>query len=272
MNVLSLFDGLSGGNIALARLGIQVDNYFASEIDENAIQIAKNNYPDIIELGDVTKVDGYALPKIDLVLAGSPCQGFSRAGKGLALEDERSKLFFEFVRLLKETKPTYFLLENVLMKKEDKQTITDLLGVEPIEIDSALVSAQRRKRLYWTNIPNVTQPEDRGIMFKSILDDEPWRDIPKFAYGKFGDRDRMDDLNWTENIKSNTLTTKCSHTTQYLLNENKTQCRLMTSREWERLQTLPEGYTDCVSKTKACHAIGNGWTIDVITHILKGLK
>lgn len=272
MNVLSLFDGLSGGTIALDRLGVKVDNYYASEIDENAIKIAMTNYPNIQQIGDVTKVDGKSLPKIDLLLAGSPCQGFSRAGKGLALEDERSKLFFEFVRLLEETKPKYFLLENVLMKKEDKQTITDILGVEPIEIDSALVSAQRRKRLYWTNIPNVTQPKDKGIKYSEILDEHTWRDLPDFVFGKFGDRSRIEGLNWVCNNKANTLTTNNSHTFQYLLNEDKTKCRLMTAREWERLQTLPEGYTDCVSKTKACHAIGNGWTIDVITHILKGIK
>lgn len=271
MTVLSLFDGLAGGRIALDRANITVDAYYASEIDEDAIKIAKYNYPDIIHLGDVRGVRGTQLPKIDLLIGGSPCQGFSKIGEGLNFNDPRSKLFFEFVRLLKETKPTYFMLENVLMKKESKDIITEYLGVEPIVIDSALVSAQRRKRLYWTNIPNIVQPEDKGVLFKDILDEEEWRELPSFVSGKFGNKERIDDLNYILNQKSNTLTTKRSHTAQYLLNEDRTKCRLMTRREWERLQTLPEGYTDVVSVTNACHAIGNGWTIDVVAHIFKGL-
>lgn len=166
MNVLSIFDGMSCGRIALERAGIKVDNYYASEIDKYAIQIAKKNYPDIIHIGDVTKVKANDLPKIDLLIGGSPCQGFSFAGKQLNFEDERSKLFFEFVRLLEECKPKYFLLENVKMKKEYQDIISSYLGVEPIKINSSLVSAQNRERLYWTNIPNIRQPEDKGIFIK----------------------------------------------------------------------------------------------------------
>lgn len=171
MNVLSLFDGMSCGQIALNRAGIKYDNYFAAEIDKPAITVTKANYPNTQHLGDVTTIKGENLPKIDLLIGGSPCQGFSFAGKQLNFDDPRSKLFFEFVRLLKECKPKYFLLENVRMKKEHEQVITEHLGVTPITINSSLVSAQNRVRLYWTNIPNVTQPEDRGILLKDILID-----------------------------------------------------------------------------------------------------
>lgn len=170
INVLSCFDGLSGGQIALERAGIEVDTYFASEIDKFAIAVTQHNYPDTVQVGSITDLKGAMLPKIDLLIGGSPCQGFSFAGKQLNFEDPRSVLFFEFVRLLKELKPKYFFLENVRMKKEYQQVITDLLGVEPTLINSALVSAQNRQRLYWTNIPNVTQPEDRGIVLRDILE------------------------------------------------------------------------------------------------------
>ena len=152
LNVLSLFDGMSCGRIALERVGIKVNNYFASEIDKYAIQVAKHNYPNMQHIGDVTQVKSTQLPKIDLCIGGSPCQGFSFAGKQLNFDDPRSKLFFEFVRLLKECNPKYFLLENVKMKKEWQDIISKELGVEPIEICSSLFSAQQRKRLYWTNI------------------------------------------------------------------------------------------------------------------------
>ena len=173
MNVLSLFDGMSCGRIALDRLGIPVDKYYASEIDKYAIQVSEANYPDIIRLGDVCDVKAEDLPKIDLLIAGSPCQGFSFAGKQLAFDDPRSALFFEFVRLLKECKPKYFLLENVRMKKEFLDIISEQVGCEPIFINSALVSAQNRQRFYWTNIPGIEQPEQRGIVLRDILEKTP---------------------------------------------------------------------------------------------------
>ena len=173
MNILSLFDGMSCGRLALDRLGIKVDKYYASEIDKYAIQVSSANYPDIIQIGDVCDVKGEDYPDIDLVLAGSPCQGFSFAGNQLAFDDPRSALFFEFVRILKEVKPKYFLLENVKMKKEFLDVISEQVGVEPILINSALVSAQNRLRYYWTNIPGVEQPEDRGIVLRDILETEP---------------------------------------------------------------------------------------------------
>ena len=170
MNVLSLFDGMSCGRIALERLGIPIDNYYASEIDKYAIQVSQANYPDIIQVGDVTELDTSTLPKIDLIMGGSPCQGFSFAGKQLAFDDPRSALFFEFVRCVKELKPKYFLLENVRMKKEYLDVISEYMGVEPIMINSALVSAQNRVRYYWTNIPGIEQPEQRGIVLRDILE------------------------------------------------------------------------------------------------------
>ena len=180
MNILSLFDGMSCGQIALDKLGIPVKNYFAAEIDKYAIQVAKSNYPDMVHLGDVQniKTSGTHLMdefdcghKIDLLIGGSPCQGFSFAGKQLNFDDPRSQLFFEYVRLLEALKPKYFLLENVKMKKESEQVITEILGVEPIEINSSLVSAQNRKRLYWTNIPVDGLPDDKGTVLSDVLEE-----------------------------------------------------------------------------------------------------
>jgi site-specific DNA-cytosine methylase len=177
MNVLSLFDGMSCGQIALNRVGIKYNNYFASEIDKHAIIVTKSNYPNTKHLGDVTNVKAEDLPKIDLLIGGSPCQGFSFAGKQLNFDDERSKLFFEFVRLKNELNPKYFLLENVKMKKEYQDVISEQLGVKPIEINSELVSAQSRVRLFWTNIPINSLPTDKGILLKDIIEiGEPIRE------------------------------------------------------------------------------------------------
>ena len=171
MNVLSLFDGLSCGQLALNRAGIKYDKYFASEVDKHAIKVTQHNHPNTIQLGDVTQIKGQDLPQIDLLIGGSPCQGFSFAGRQLNFDDPRSKLFFEFVRLKEELNPKYFLLENVVMKQEFQDVITEYIGVKPIKINSNLVSAQTRERLYWTNIPNVDQPEDLGITLEDILED-----------------------------------------------------------------------------------------------------
>tara|TARA_R110001583_G_C5568163_1_gene401794 strand:- start:11 stop:1042 length:1032 start_codon:yes stop_codon:yes gene_type:complete len=205
-NVLSLFDGLSAGNLALERAGYKsgVDyNYYASEVDQYAINVASKNFPNIIQLGDVCGVKAKDLPPIDLIIAGSPCQGFSVAGKQTAFDHPESVLFFEFIRLLKEIRPKYFLLENVKMKKEFLDRITnevsscypdfqgeDMFGgkIEPILIDSALVSAQSRKRYYWTNIPNITQPEDMGILLKDILLDDVEEPMLSNIYGGFKEK------------------------------------------------------------------------------------
>lgn len=171
INVLSLFDGMSCGQIALEKIGIKVNKYYSSEIDKYAIQVTQDNYPNTIQLGDIRTLNSDNLAKIDLLIGGSPCQGFSFAGKQLNFSDPRSALFFEFVRLLKECKPKYFLLENVKMKQVNIDIISKYLKVHPIEINSALVSAQSRKRLYWTNIPNVSQPKDQNVYLYNILED-----------------------------------------------------------------------------------------------------
>ena len=206
MKVLSLFDGMSCGRIALDQLGLPVEKYYASEIDKYAMQVSAANYPDIEQVGDICNLDPKDYKDVDLILAGSPCQGFSFAGKQLAFDDPRSALFFEFIRLLKVIKPKYFLLENVRMKKEFLQVISQQVsecypeipfGIEPIFINSSLLSAQSRQRYYWTNIPGIKQPEDRGIVLRDILETEP-NNFTKMS-DKFvkrnGDRNCMIDQN-----------------------------------------------------------------------------
>jgi len=370
MNVLSLFDGMSCGRIALDRLGIQVDNYFASEVDKYAIQVAKANYPDTIHIGDVRDVmwpETFEGMKIDLLLGGSPCQGFSFAGKRLNFDDPRSKLFFEYVRILKECKPKYFLLENVRMKQESQDIITEYLGVEPVAINSSLLSAQNRYRLYWTNIP-FDMPNDLGIKLQDILEDNFITDRDKahcidanyFKGGNLksyfekhrrqlvfsedglchvGDADlkghgynrrvyhpdgkspslcaasggnlepkivvnpasivgrrlqegvRKDNdktvpitqcLEVHEHDKSRCLSTISKDTLISLLsegrypdaysNEMRPLWRKLTPLECERLQTVPDNYTNHVSNSQRYRMLGNGWTVDVIAHILKGVS
>jgi len=190
MKVLSLFDGMSCGRIALDQLGVPVEKYYASEIDKYAIQVSQANYPEIVQVGDICNLDAKDYQDVDLMIAGSPCQGFSFAGKQLAFDDPRSALFFEFIRLLKEIKPKYFLLENVRMKKEFLQVISQQVsecypeiafGIEPIFINSSLLSAQSRQRFYWTNIPGIQEPEDQGIVLRDILEDNPENE---FYYSK----------------------------------------------------------------------------------------
>lgn len=260
MNVLSLFDGMSCGRIALERAGVPVTNYFASEVDKYAIAVSKQNYPDIKHIGDVTQVRASDLPQIDLLIGGSPCQGFSFAGKQLNFDDPRSKLFFEFVRLLKETKPKYFLLENVRMKKEFQDIISQHLGVEPIKINSSLVSAQNRVRLYWTNIPNVTQPDDKGIVLKDIIE------------SGHVDRDKSHCLDANYYKGGNLKSYFEKHRRQLVFSDDGLTYRKLTPVECERLQTVPEGYTEGVSNTQRYKMLGNGWTVDVISHILKNIK
>ena len=273
MNVLSLFDGMSCGRIALERAGIKVDKYFASEIDKYAIQIANKNYPDTIHLGDVQEViypesfDGH---KIDLVIGGSPCQGFSFAGQRLNFDDPRSKLFFEYARLVKECNPKYFLIENVRMKQECQDVISDILGVYPIPINSSLVSAQSRKRLYWTNIPRVSQPDDKAIVLKDILENG------------IVDRDKSHciDANYFKGGNLKQYFEK--HRRQLVFSEDglchigtaddEKRWRKLTPLECERLQTVPDGYTVGVSNSQRYKMLGNGWTVDVISHIFKNME
>lgn len=404
MNVLSLFDGMSCGRIALDRLGIKVDNYYASEIDKYAMKVSEANYPDIIQVGDVTALDLSTLPKIDLIMGGSPCQGFSFAGKQLAFDDPRSALFFEFVRCVKELNPKYFLLENVRMKKEYLDVISEYMGVEPICINSALVSAQNRVRYYWTNIPGIEQPEQRGIVLRDILEtnksdildniqeyiskqsvekyvedvnaefNDPYNkktvkgdksttlrtnssngnmwvnekairethytpkqvetisnkenksyaltasypaarprrskakhektmvkvnDMnnlpsgtdyiydqndksyklsghrePKVLAGAFGGRYDDDGtikqhLELRQGGKTNSLTTVQKDN---VVTKDNVYWRKLTCRECERLQTVPDDYTNHVSNTQRYKMLGNGWNIETITHILKNME
>ena len=302
MNVLSLFDGLSCGQIALNRVGIKYDKYFASEVDKHAIKVTQHNYPNTIQLGDVTKVKGSDLPKIDLLFGGSPCQGFSFAGKQLNFEDPRSKLFFEFVRLKNELQPKYFLLENVVMKQEFQDIITEYLGVEPIKINSNLVSAQTRERLYWTNIPNINQPEDIGITLNDILEDIGVNgevfDRTKLNKAtilgrRLNEQGKRDDYNKNIPIsqclevrasnrdKSNCITTVAKDNVLTTMPigrhvdafKKKLPFRYYTIKEYCRLQTVPDDYFDgVVSENQIRKMIGNGWTVDVIAHIFKEIK
>jgi DNA (cytosine-5)-methyltransferase 3A len=401
---------MSCGQLALQKAGIKVKQYYAAEIDKYAMQVTQKNFPNTIQLGDVTKVKGSDLPKIDLIIGGSPCQGFSFAGKGLNFEDERSKLFFEFVRLINECKPKWFFLENVKMKKEHELVISQYMKVAPIEINSALVSAQNRVRLYWTNInekpyglfgdmmADIPQPKDKGILLKDILEN----DVPdkfylsdkmlnyfktraaNFNNGKVNIREQegkattltasMASCDISDNfIKVDTNLKKSANqdkancftaggnsgglhsdmtlivasrgrnpenpksretglnTEQHLEPrfDGKTNCitsvskdnlvmqlngstesggkqpyqqnrvydtngispclmaqmscgthailegakiRRLTPTECERLQTVPDGYTDCVSDTQRYRMLGNGWTVDVIAHFFVFLK
>ena len=336
MKILSLFDGMSGTQIALKNLGVKVDKYYASEIDKYAIQITQKNFPDTIQLGDIKDIKGKDLPEIDLIVAGSPCQGFSFAGKQLAFDDPRSALFFEFIRILKEVKPKYFLLENVKMKKEFQnvisQQVSDIypkcnngsfFGIEPILINSALVSAQNRQRLYWTNILGITQPKDLGIVLRDVLDYEP-KEFTKMSNNflkRNGERNCM--INDTkekahsfsamEYVKNgrqgnylacddkgkptyntpvkNTERNKkhfrqlnqkslCMSASMYKgagnngmtlvpIDNQKLSYRKLTPLECERLQTVPDYYTEGVSNTQRYKMLGNGFTVKVIEHFLR---
>jgi DNA (cytosine-5)-methyltransferase 3A len=287
LKVLSLFDGISCGQIALNQLGFKTDSYFASEIEPAAIKVAKHNFPNTIHIGDVTKVKGSDLPKIDLLIGGSPCQGFSFAGKQLNFNDERSVLFFEFVRLLKETNPKYFLLENVKMKQESEDIISDYLGVKPIEINSNLVSAQNRIRLYWTNIPNVTLPKDKCIILNDIIYDDRYKvftDIritnTKKKTKNYVKWDLSGKQYWSQQDRAYYKEGKIctlpkanpANKLNILLDYEKDIYRRLHPIEAERCQTVPDNYTDCVSTNKRLEMLGNGWTVDVIAHIFKGLK
>ena len=393
MNVLSLFDGMSCGRIALERNGVKVSNYYASEVDKYAITVSTKNYPDIIQLGDVTKWREWDIDfaSIDLLIGGSPCQGFSFAGGQLAFNDPRSKLFFVYADILNHVmglNPNVkFLLENVKMKKESEDVITMCVSVEPIAINSALVSAQNRNRLYWTNIEGVEQPEDKGILLKDIIHEteileselsEKWIEYIKrtadvrikkkytsLSPDKAICMTARQFANWSGNFvlcvpeatkkgfcevgvgecvdltflnsktrrgrlmndKSNCLTAanyeynlleslkehkvsfsealqvldneiesgkvnffrKDSQSNRvYFLNDKKNRfytltndnnkgvliegyIRKLTPIECERLQTVPDNYTEGVSNSQRYRMLGNGWTVDVICHILRNM-
>lgn len=276
MNILSLFDGMSCGQIAAERAGLKIDNYFASEIEKDAIFVAKKNYPNTIHLGCVKTVIAKDLPEIDLLIGGSPCQSFSIAGNGLGF-DGKSQLFWEYVRLLKEVKPKFFLLENVVMKKEWQNVISNALNVEPVKINSSLVSAQNRPRLYWTNIKGVEQPLDKKILLKDILLDNVDKKffLSEKAF-EYMERERQPGKKRWE-FHTNFLDGKAACLTANMFKGIpygviKELGRRLSPEECEILQTVPVGYTSGVSNTQRFKMIGNGWTVDVISHILKNIN
>jgi DNA (cytosine-5)-methyltransferase 3A len=289
--------------------------------------VSTANYPDIIRLGDVKNVKGADLPTIDLILAGSPCQGFSHNGSKRGFDDPRSRLFWEFVRLVEECKPTWFLLENVRMKKEWADIISEAVGCQPIVLNSALVSAQRRMRYYWTNIPYDGAPADKGIVLKDILerpiaDDQPMTDAQgkcyclTATYSRCGNAETgmpyqsdivhntarhqrtcvmvagksiVDNYNgqgnrvYSPDGKMATLGksapkvqiggsgegAQVAHNDKPVI--NREDWRMLTPIECERLQTLPDNYTAAVSKSQRYKCLGNGWTVDIIAHLIGGI-
>lgn len=293
MNVLSLFDGISCGQIALERVGIKADKYYASEIDDFAISITQKNYPNTIQIGDVFNIDYSKLDKIDLLIGGSPCTYWSNArakctGRESTPDGVGGKLFMQFVKALNETKPKYFLYENNnSMSKEIKKFITNQLGVEPLLINSALVSGQIRRRLYWTNIPNIEQPKDKNIKLINILekqvDDKYYlsEKMKKYAMSS-GTKNFYvkPEINLEKARPLTTAPNKRAGTTTYLTDDfvnggSTERMRRLTPIEYERLQTLPDNYTYLTGHkfedSKRYKAIGNGWTVDVITHIFKNI-
>ena len=265
------------------------------------MKISKKNYPNIIQLGDVTNWREWDLPGIDLIIGGSPCQGFSNAGKRLNFDDPRSKLFFEFAEIVKHYKPKYFLLENVRMKEEHRQVITDFMKVEPIMINSALVSAQNRVRFYWSNIPAIRQPKDKEIMLNDIVESDAiadrdksycitqnyWKGSNLDIYSKrkrnqivfvkgaalrnqVTKRGTEAQLNIRKDLKSNCVVPSWPHKLNGCVEyeNDKPKFRQLSPLECERLQTVPDNYTDGVSNTQRYRMLGNGFTVDVIAHIL----
>lgn len=282
MKILSLFDGISCGMVALERVGIPVERYVAYEIESNAIKISKKNYPQIEHYGDVTTADFTQYKGFDLLIGGSPCQDISNlnsSGKGL--QGKKSRLFYEYLRALEEVKPKWFLFENVLGRKDATNEITRLLGVEPIKINSSLVSGQNRNRLYWTNIPGVTQPDNKDVRLVDILQsfEEAENYILKDSRLKWlmsesGQKSIAKRFTSLDAEQAQCLTARselswnCNYVTQNGFIRN------LTPIEYERLQTLPDNYTLCcdVDERYRYSTLGNGWTVDVIAHILKNLK
>jgi len=299
MRVLSLFDGIACGRLACQRAGLQVDKYYASEINEYAMQVARRYWSPVVKgasvhhIGDVRQVAGSDFfESIDLLLAGSPCQGFSKVGTQLNFHDPRSELFFEFLRIKTELQPEWWLLENVVMKKEWQDVISEYLGVQPVMIDSAYFSAQRRKRLYWTNIP-IAPHEDERQKYKLRLWDvllscelfhedregeyEPLRLSEKeLAYmdRKVADGrthwDFAHHSHWKDR-KSACVVANWRKGVPYNVLIDVDMIRKFHPIEAERLQTLPDHYTEGLSRTRRYEVIGNGWTVDVVAHILKGI-
>lgn len=294
MNVLSLFDGISCGQIALQRAGIKYDNYYASEIDKYGIQITQKNHPKTIQVGDVIKLNVDKLPKIDLLIGGSPCQSLSKMGDGSGFAG-KSKLFYEYTRILNDLKKTnpnvYFFLENVKMKKEWEKTISNDMGVEPVKVNSNLYSGQNRERLYWTNIP-YGEFIDKGIALADVLEknvDEKYylteKHIKSLKYSKGAKRVERNKDGFTYffvegNIAfPNKISKKAqclcaagqpiARTSTYVMTNDR--IRKITPIEGERLQTIPDNYTESLSDSIRYKLIGNAWTVDVIVEFFKNV-
>ena len=313
ITVLSLCDGMSCGQMALDRAGIKVKNYFASEIKEIGIKVTKENHPDTIHIGDVnkitfengilhTEIGDFNVGHIDLVIFGSPCQTFSIAiptEHRIGLENlEKSGLFYQCNRVLQEVNPTYYLMENVAsMKKKDRDTISEMLGVQPIKIDSQLVAPALRKRYYWTNIPNVIQPEDKGITLQSILSNGYTDRVKARCLAVIDSRPNSTPVKMFHRYYSTGFTTLIFKSKEHFnqckayyeehykgarctkaedINPNDTNIfdgvRYMNQEELERCQTVPHGYTKCLTRNEAADVLGDGWTVDTIAHIFSFMK
>lgn len=282
MNVLSLFDGISVGQYALNKTNHTIENYYASEIDSYAQSITRFNFPNTKFLGDVTKVSMKDTP-IDLLIGGSPCQGFSFVGKQLNFEDDRSKLFFEFVRLLEETNPKYFFLENVVMNKDSIQVISNALGVNPIKLNSADFSAQSRPRLYWTNIPYKNPAEANTEVIKDILDEDATfsNKYPNFIDLHWGGEPRKNKLKYSDQ-KARTLTaTMWKGQVCTFVRNRQEEVHKFTPTECERLQGLPTNYTQRgivnnkvvdISNTQRYKTLGNSWNAPTVEQFFKNIK
>jgi DNA-cytosine methyltransferase len=294
MNILSLFDGISCARIALDNLGFKVDSYYASEIDKYAISVSKNNYLDITHLGDIKDINAKDLPKIDLLIGGSPCQDLSNAQKGLGLEGSKSSLFYEYMRLLDEVKPNFFLLENV--KNKWGSIMSDYVGVDYLEVNSSIFSAQSRPRYYWTNLdygnfPNTLSNLTLKDVVEKNVDDKYSLNkdgLNKFIHNtKLNDKVTKDGINkvfdlpkgihkdnerqrrvYSLKSKSPTILARADTTKIFINNK----VRKLTPLECERLQGIPDNYTSLASDTQRYKMIGNAFTVSVIEHFLKGLE
>jgi len=272
-NVLSLFDGCSGLQQGLERANIPYSNYYASEIKPHAIKVTQCNFPGTIQLGDIERISGNNLPKIQLLAGGSPCKGISRLNQNQeGLKHDESRLFWEFVRLLEKIKPKYFLLENTHGNKKATNIITSVLGVEPISINSKLVSAQNRPRYYWTNISNISQPKDLGITTKDVFDYSGAivaDNRVKWLQGESGVRSVEKGYTKINPYPKSGCITANGHkkwNENYLLKDGI--YRHLSILEIEKLQTVSPGFCDSLTYEEAYDVLGDGWTIDVIAHIL----
>ena len=286
MRVLSLFDGISAGRVALERAGISVENYYAAEIDKYAIKVTQANYPDTIQLGDVTKWREWDIDwsSIDLLIGGSPCQGFSFAGKQLAFDDPRSALFFVYVDILNHIRSVNpnvkFLLENVKMKKEYLDVISEQLGVEPVFINSSLVSAQNRQRYYWANW-EFGQPENKGITLGDIIEGDYWCNNREKSYcldanyGKGTNFRRYYFCGGRQLVLEGGYTPSgmTKDTANEVMHSEGNRWRKLTVTECEALQTFPKSYVDSreIPTLEKYRCLGNSWTVDVVAHIFREL-